>query len=246
MAYRSRSRLGVFYAPGFPPAVKWLLISNSAIFILAYFSELVGAGGPWHYLALTPEEVLKHFYLWELGTYMFMHGGVWHLVWNMLALWMFGADLEQTWGTRRFLNFYLTCGIGAGVCVVLLNYILPWGSPFIPTVGSSGAIFGILMAYAVLFPNRTILFGFLIPIQVKWFVIIIGAVTFLMSFQPSQGVSTFAHLGGLLVGWLWLKTPRGFSFSVAGAVERTYKQYKVRRARKKFEVWMRRHGRDMQ
>ena len=245
MAYRTRSRLGVFYAPGFPPAVKWLLISNSAIFILAYFSELLGAGIPWHYLALTPVEVLRSFYIWELGTYMFMHGGIWHLVWNMLALWMFGADLEQTWGTRRFLNFYLTCGVGAGVCVVVLNYLLPWGTPGIHTVGSSGAIFGILMAYAVLFPNRTILFGFLIPIQVKWFVLIIGAVTFMMSFQPSQGVSTFAHLGGLLVGWLWLKTPRGFSFSIVGPVQKTYTQWKLRRARRKFEVWMRRHGRDM-
>ena len=138
----------------------------------------------------------------------------------MLALWMFGADLERTWGTRRFLNFYFFCGIGAGICVVLANYLVPWGDPSIPTIGSSGAIFGILLAYAMLFPNRTILWGFLIPIQVKWFVLIIGVITFMSSFQVNTGVSEFAHLGGLLCGYIWMKKPRR-GFDLVGPIRQS-------------------------
>jgi membrane associated rhomboid family serine protease len=255
MAYRSRSRMGVFYTPGFPPVVKWLLISNSAVFILAFFSKLLGIGRAFDYLALTPSAVVRDFYVWQVATYMFLHAGIWHLVWNMLALWMFGAELEQLWGARRFLNFYMVCGIGAGVCVVLVNYaLLPLGHGDIidPTVGASGAIFGLLMAYAVLFPNRTILFWMIIPMQVKWFVLIIGVVTFMMSFQGGSGISTIAHLGGLLVGWLWLKTPRRTargaapSFNPLGSVQRGYRDWRRRRAKKKFEVWMRKHGGDLQ
>ena len=129
--------------------------------------------------------VVKDFFVWQLATYLFLHGGFGHIIWNMLALWMFGADLEQIWGTRRFLQFYFFCGIGAGICVVLVNYVLPWGNPAIPTIGSSGAIFGILLAYAMLFPDRDILFGFLFPIKVKYFVMIIGAIAFL-SFLRGQ------------------------------------------------------------
>src|SRR5271170_552918 len=139
MSFRSRTRAtGVFYVPGFPKGVKWLLISNVAVF---------------------PVSVVKDFYVWQLASYMFLHAGFGHIIWNMLALWMFGADLEKIWGTRRFLQFYFFCGIGAGICVVALNYLLPWGNPIIPTIGSSGAIFGILMACAMLFPDRPILFG---------------------------------------------------------------------------------------
>lgn len=249
MAYRSRSRMGVFYTPGFPPAVKWLIISNSVIFILSYFTQLLGIGKAWEYLELMPAAVVKLLFVWQLVTYMFLHGGFMHIIWNMLALWMFGAELEQSWGTRRFLNFYLTCGVGAGICVVLLNYVLPapWGNPYVPTIGASGAIFGILMAYAMLFPNRTILWGFLIPIQVKWFVLIMGVVTLMMSFQPGSGVSNFAHLGGLLVGWLWLKKPRGKSTgNLLAPVMDGYRQFRRRRARRKFEVWMRKHGGGLQ
>src|SRR5579884_2622356 len=245
MAYRTRSRMGVFYTPGFPPVVKWLLISNSAIFILSYFTQLMGVGRAWDYLELMPAAVVKFFFVWQLATYMFLHGGFMHIIWNMLALWMFGAELEQTWGTRRFVNFYMTCGIGAGLCVVLLNYILPWGNPWSSTIGASGAIFGILMAYAILFPNRTILWGFLIPIKVKWFVLIMGVVTFMMSFQTGSGVSSFAHLGGLLVGWLWLKSPRAGSLNLLAPVQGGYRQWRRRRAKKKFEVWMRKHGGDL-
>jgi len=244
MSYRSRTRFpGVFYTPGFPPGVKWLLISNVAIFVLGYFAQLAQLDRPLSLLALVPVAVLKYFFVWQLVTYLFLHGGFGHIIWNMLALWMFGADLERTWGTRRFLQFYFFCGIGAGICVVLANYLLPWGNPAVPTIGSSGAIFGILMAYAILYPDRTIMWGFLIPIQVKYFVLIIGAIAFLSSFQVNTGVSEFAHLGGLLFGYLFLRTPN-LQFDLAGPVRRRYQDWKIQRAKRKFQVYLRKQGSD--
>ncbi len=242
MSFRSRTRAtGIFYFPGFPKGVKWLLISNVAIFILGFFAQLARADRPLAYLALVPAEVVRDFRVWQLATYMFLHGGFGHIIWNMLALWMFGADLEQVWRTRRFLQFYFFCGIGAGICVVLANYLLPWGNPYAPTIGSSGAIFGILLAYAMLFPDRNILWAFLIPIKVKYFVAIIGAIAFMMSFQANTGVSEFAHLGGLLFGYLWVKSPR-FQFDPAGGVRRQYQEWKLRRAKKKFQVYLRKQS----
>lgn len=243
MRFRSGTRSpGIFYVPGFPAGVKWLLISNVAIFLLDFFAKFADLHGPIVILfGLTPAAVIKQLAVWQLFTYMFLHGGIGHILWNMLALWMFGADLENVWGMRRFLQFYFFCGVGAGICVVLFNYLLPWGNPALPTIGSSGAIFGILMAYAMLYPTRTILFGFLIPIQVKYFVMIIGAIAFLSSFGVNNGVSEFAHLGGLLFGYIFLKTPN-FRFDLAGPVRRQYTEWKLRRAKRKFQVYLRKQG----
>lgn len=238
MSYRSRSIARTFYVPGFPKGVKWLLISNAAIFLITFFA---GLNGPVLFLELIPIAVVKDLFLWQLATYMFIHANAWHILLNMLALWMFGADLEQTWGTRRFMQFYFFCGIGAGICVVLLNYLLPWGDPASRTLGSSGAIFGILMACAILYPDRTILFSFLFPVQMKWFVLIIGAIAFLECFKANSGVSAFAHLGGMLFGYIFLKMPN-LQFDLAGPIRRSYRDYKLRRAKKKFQVYLRKQG----
>jgi len=244
MSFRSRGRAaGVFYVPGFPKGVKWLLIGNVAVFIIGYFTGLIQIDGPLSYLMLFPDQVVKKFAFWQLATYLFLHGGFGHIIWNMLALWMFGADLESVWGTRKFLRFYFYCGIGAGICVVLANYILPWGKPQVPTIGSSGAIFGILLAYAMYYPTRTILWAFLIPIQVKYFVMIIGAIAFMMSFQVNTGVSEFAHLGGMLFGYIFLKTPKmSLNLDVIGPVRNGYRNWKLQRAKKKFQVYLRKQG----
>jgi membrane associated rhomboid family serine protease len=242
MSFRSRTRsIGAFYIPGFPKGVKWLLISNVAIFIIGYFAQLLRLDRPLAYLALVPADVVKYFSVWQLVTYAFLHGGFGHIIWNMLALWMFGAELERIWGTRRFLRFYFFCAVGAGICVVIANYVLPWGNPGIRTIGSSGAIFGILMVYAVMFPDREILWGFLIPIKVKYFVMIVGAMAFLSSFQVNTGVSNFAHLGGLLFGYLFLKTPN-LQFDPVAPVRRQYGEWKLQRAKKKFQVYLRKQG----
>jgi membrane associated rhomboid family serine protease len=240
MSFRSRTS-GAFYVPGFPEGVKWLLISNAAVFIIGFFAQLAELDGPLRFLALTPTDVVRSLYVWQLATYLFLHGGFGHIIWNMLWLWMFGADLEGVWGTRRFIRFYFFCGIGAGVCVVLLNYLLPWGNPASHTIGSSGAIFGILLAYGMLFPDRVILLAFLIPIQVKYFVMIVGVIAFMMSFQASGTVSNFAHLGGLLFGYIFLKMPN-LSFDVVGPVRGQYRDWKLRRAKKKFQVYLRKQG----
>jgi rhomboid family protein len=242
MSFRSRTReIGAFYIPGFPTGVKWLLISNVAIFILNFFGDRVGLSGPVIFLKLIPVAVVKDFFVWQLVTYAFLHQGFGHIIWNMLALWMFGADIERVWGTRRFVQFYFFCAIGAGICVVIANYVLPWGNPNIPTIGSSGAIFGILLVYAMLFPDRDILFGLLIPIKVKYFVMIVGAVAFLSSFGVNTGVSNFAHLGGLLFGYLFYKTPH-MQFDPVAPIRRQYREWKLQRAKKKFQVYLRKQG----
>ena len=244
MAYGSRSRTaGIFYVPGFPSGVKWLLISNVAIFIIGFFAASTPLAGLFAWMALTPRAVVEVLAVWQLVTYMFLHGGFGHIIWNMLALWMFGADLERDWGTTRFLRFYFFCGVGAGICVVVANYL--FGDPSSHTIGASGAIFGILLAYAMMYPNRTILWGFLIPIQVKWFVLIIGVVSFMMAFGVNSGVSEFAHLGGLLFAFIWMKSPRGsIRFDPVGPVRQRYHQWKVQRAKKKFQVYLRKQRSD--
>ncbi len=242
MSFRSRTRVtGAFYIPGFPKGVKWLLISNVAIFILTFFAERIGASGPLIFLKLIPVAVVKDFFVWQLATYAFLHQGFGHIIWNMLALWMFGADIERIWGTRRFVQFYFFCAVGAGICVVILNYILPWGTPNVPTVGSSGAIFGILLVYAMMFPDREILFGFVFPIKVKWFVLIVGSVAFLSSFGVNTAVSNFAHLGGLLFGYMFMKTPN-MQFDPVAPIRRQYRDWKLQRAKKKFQVYLRKQG----
>lgn len=232
MGYRGRARAIQFFSPEyFPPGTKWLLIANVAVFIVTFFI------GPPRILALTPRAVVELFMVWQLATYMFLHGGFGHIIWNMLALWMFGVEIEQEWGTRRFLKFYLLCGIGAGITVVVANYA--FGNPNIPTIGSSGAIFGVLLAYALLFPRRTILWGFLIPIQARWFVLIIGVISFMMSMGGGNtGVSEFAHLGGLLTGYLYLRGGR-MRLTPLKAIRENYASWRRQRMKKKFEVYMR-------
>src|SRR6185437_4949094 len=176
------------YVPSnrFPTGVKWLLISTIGISV---FEFILRASKPeaslLQYFSLIPGQFVKAFAFWQVVTYLFIHAGIGHVLWNMLALWMFGADLERAWGTRRFVGFYLMCGIAAGLAAVIAAYL--FGGTNVPIVGSSGAIYGILVAYAVLFPNQTILFGFLIPMKTKYFVMIIGAVVFLESYLALAG-----------------------------------------------------------
>lgn len=242
MAISTRSYArGFLSSGGLPPGIRGLLISNVAIFLVTYFagrglSELIGLA------VLRPSDVVTHFYVWQLVTYMFLHQGIAHILFNMLALWMFGVEFERLWGTRQFLKFYFFCGVGAGLCVIAGNYL--FGSPNVATIGSSGAIYGILLASAVLWPERQILFYFLIPIKMKYFVAIIGAIAFLNSFNPSNPVSEIAHLGGMLFGYVYLKMPKMRGIDPLGAIGDAYQQWKLARAKKKFQVYMRKQGRD--
>ncbi len=237
---RSYTR-GYLSSSGLPPGIRALLISNIAVFVITFFAGRRLAG-TLDLLMLRPSDVMAHGYIWQLATYMFLHQGIGHILFNMLALWMFGTEFERLWGTRRFLNFYFFCGVGAGLCVILGNYL--FGSPEIGTVGSSGAIYGILLASAVMWPDRQMLFYFLIPIKMKYFVAIIGAIAFLNSFNPASPVSDVAHLGGMLFGYVFLKLPRMRGVDPVGAMRESYRAWKLERAKKKFQVYMRKKGSD--
>ena len=238
MRYDYRFRAGG-YSSFFPRGVKWLLISNIAIFVVYFLAGHTELGQIFNLLALSPELVLRHFAIWQLFTYMFLHGSIGHILFNMLTLWMFGMDLERDWGTKRFLKYYFICGIGAGLCDVLVNAAL--GHLNTRTIGSSGAIYGLLLAFGVLYPDRVVLMSFLFPIKAKYFVMIIGAIAFISSLGSSSGVGNVAHLGGMLFGYLYLRMR--FPQFNTGDLIRRYQDWKLQRAKKKFQVYMRKHGR---
>jgi membrane associated rhomboid family serine protease len=222
-----------------PQGVKWLLISNTAIFLIQ-FLLYQAAGVQLNFLKLIPSQFVSG-YIWQPFTYMFLHDvhSTMHILWNMISLFFTGPMLEMHWGTTRFLKYYFLCGIGAGLCVVVAGFLA--GTPTVATLGCSGALFGVLVAYGVLFPD-VLFFG---VIKAKWFVMIIGAVNLLDGIASrNAGVSHVAHLGGMAIGYLLIR----FGFQARGTktsvdpiawAQAQYKNYKLARARKKFEVYMR-------
>ena len=209
-------------------AVKTIIIANVAVFVLQIFSGLIVPGALEYYFGLKPALITQGFMIWQFATYMFLHGGIFHILFNMLMLYMFGSDLERYWGTRRFVLYYFITGVGAGIC----SWIVGINSPF-TTIGASGAIYGLLLAYGLTYPNRTVLFFFLFPIKMKWMVLIMGAIAFLSSVGGSgDGVAHIAHLGGMLVGYAYL---RGRNW------QSVFSDFEARRQREKlkrqFEVY---------
>ena len=226
------------YSPFYTPlGVKWLVMVNSAIFVLSFFCRQFDvAQGFFQLLPLQPIYVVQTLFLWQPVTYLFLHADFGHIIFNMLSLWFFGKDLEITWGLKRFLQFYFLCGVGAAICVILASYLI--GDKRSSTVGASGAIYGLLLAFGILFPDRTVYY-FFFPIKAKYLVLISGAIAFMMSFAgSSSGVSHIAHLGGMLFGYAYLKTKYRNSIDLWGTVQQAYKDWKLKRARRKFQVYM--------
>ena len=243
MRYNVRYRTtGISYSGMFPPGVKWLLIVNAIAFVIYFLAFDTWLGAPLNYLKLYPRMVIGYLAVWQLATYMFLHAGLGHIFFNMIGLWMFGVELERTWGTRRFLQYYFLCGVGAGVCVVLGDLVV--GAPNTPTIGASGAIFGILLAYGLLFPDNLIWVWFLFPFKAKWFVLGLGVINFLYLVKsPGSGVSHVAHLGGMLIGFVYLRS--GFTRKdLLGELRHQYREWKLKRARRRFEVYMRKRDRN--
>ena len=217
------------------PVVKWLIIANVAMFVLTILT-----GRLLEPLSLVPHDVVERGWIWQLATYMFLHGGTFHILFNMLSLWMFGTDLELSWGSRFFARYYAVTGIGAGIITVLVS-LLPFGFStamyYGSVVGASGAIFGLLLAYGLHFPDRPIYLYFLFQIPAKYFVMIVGAVSLFASLESSgTNVAHFTHLGGLAVGFLYLKSNRLARFSPIAEIKYRYLKWKIGRMRRKFDV----------
>ncbi|OGR83223.1 MAG: hypothetical protein A2901_04185 [Elusimicrobia bacterium RIFCSPLOWO2_01_FULL_54_10] len=180
-----------------PPGVKWLLIINTVFFVLQSFL------GGWleSALGLVPAKVLS-LEIWRLFTYQFLHGSFIHILFNMLSLWMFGKEIEWSWGAKEFLKFYFTCVLGAG----MLNCAV---QPFstVTAIGASGGLYGILVAFAMMFPDTQIYLYAIFPMKAKYFVILIGALEFFASSHGTPSlIARYAHLGGMLTGYLYLKS----------------------------------------
>jgi len=227
----------------FPRGVKWLLILNSGIFVFFFFLGLVDFALARLFLdvfGLRASSFLRGM-LWQPFTYLFLHDptGFGHILINMLTLWMFGADLERDWGLQRFLKYYFVCGVGAGLCDVTAHLLLR--GPNVPTIGASGAIYGVLLAFGLLYPTRTVYFSFLFPIQAKYFVLIMGVIAFLSSFNRQSSVSNVAHLGGMLFGYIYLRSRR---HQVGESLLSIYQQWRRRRTQQKFKIYMRKHQDD--
>lgn len=192
-----------------PPVIKSLIIINIIVFVAehllfgVYHIDGVSLRAYFfRFFALWPIE--NGFYPWQVVSYQFMHGGLAHIFLNLFALWMFGMELETRWGSKRFLTFYLVCGVGAAITQL---FIAPMFSQAAPTIGASGSVYGVLLAFGLTFPNRPIMmFPFFIPIPAKFFVIIFAGIALISGFSSAgDGVAHFAHLGGALTGFIFLK-----------------------------------------
>ena len=184
----------------FTDAIKFIISINFLIFILQYLSgmedELFTIFG------IVPSKTFGELMLWQPFTYLFFHGGIWHVLINMFVLWMFGSELEKYWGKKEFLRFFFITGIGSGLITILFSL-----SSTNPVVGASGAIYGVLLAYGFMFPNRLVYLYFLIPIKVKYLVILIGAIAFFSSLNPgNSNISHLTHLSGMVIGFIYLRS----------------------------------------
>ena len=181
----------------FTDAIKILIIINVGMYLLQIIT--VSQLNMIRIFGLSAETIWP--LIWQPITYMFMHGGVWHVAINMFVLWMFGTELETIWGKNEFLKYYFVTGIGSGIIWLLFNI----GGFNAILIGASGAIYGILMAYGLMFPNRIVYVYFLFPVKVKWFVIFIGAIAFFSSMGTGSNISHLTHLSGMLIGYLYLR-----------------------------------------
>ncbi len=234
--YPARYPATVSFGPGpLSQALKALIIANVVVFLAQNVVT-----GLTRTFGLEPAAVVGGLQIWQVGTYMFLHGGLFHLLLNMLVLWMFGTELERLWGTRYFLKYYFVTGIGAGILTVLFS-LLPFDFSRqlydSLVVGASGAIYGLLLAYGLYFPDRPILMMLLFPIPAKYFVMIIGAISLYSSLGMSGGVAHATHLGGLVVGYFYLRGPRRVRFDPLGELRYRYLKWKFNRARRRFDVY---------
>ncbi len=220
MRYGSQVAIG----PSLTPTVKIIILANCAIFVLQQIFGPVVI----RLFGLTPALVLFGLYIWQPFTYLFLHAGLGHILFNMLGLWMFGSDLERHWGSSRFLRFFFFTGAGAGVLSVLVH---PYST--VPTIGASGAVYGILMAFALLFPDRIIFLAFLPPIRVKYLVMIMGFIAFVLAIgQSGTPIDNIAHLGGMAFAFLYVK-----GWVSPASIRESIFRWRMKRLQRRFKVY---------
>lgn len=199
MQYYEQPRYRFGFGGGYiTEAVKYLIIVNTAIFIIQqlFHTQIIS------WFGLIPREIYTRLYLWELVTYMFLHGDFLHILLNMFILWMIGCEVERYWGFNNFMKYFFICGVGGGLFHVILYY-----ESSTPVIGASGAVYGVLAAFAILFPNRPImLFPFPIILKAKhWVLIFVGISVLFGILGGHNGIAHFVHLGGAIVGFIYLK-----------------------------------------
>lgn len=212
-------RMGFSMGGPVTPQVKTLLIIMGSIFILQFFIGFISEElleGFNAVFGLSHAGLAGKLFIWQIFSYMFLHGDILHILFNGFLLWMFGCELERLWGSKSFIRYFILSGIGSGLCIALLNYMIyvKYGDPFVPTIGASGAIYALLLAYGMTWPERQILIWGIIPMKMKYFVLIFGTIGFFGTLNSINGqmgrISHVAHFGGLLSGFILLKT--GMSF----------------------------------
>ena len=202
MKYQFQSEQGnlSFRPQYFTEAIRVLISINVLLFLFRYIS--IETFDIAQIFGLSSNDVWPM--IWQPLTYMFIHGDFFHLFMNMFVLWMFGSEMESIWGSRGFLKYYFITGVGSGIIWLLLNI----SNPFSVLIGASGAIYGVLLAYGLMFPNRKVLIYFLFPIKVKYFVLLLGVIAFISSIgDTGSNISHLTHLSGMLIGFIYLKSP---------------------------------------
>jgi membrane associated rhomboid family serine protease len=228
-----RNSFGSIGPGGISPTVKTLIIICCIIFVVQLIDGISGSPTFTSKFGLVPYQVTHKFYLWQPVTYIFLHGGFLHIIFNMLGLWMFGTEMERLWGKKTFTKFFFICGVGGALFKTLLNP-MSMGN----TIGASGAILGILVAYAFIFPERVIIL-YIFPIKVKWFVIGTAIITVFSSLQDGGSTDYRVHLGGMLCAVFYM---RGGGFLTG--FRSHYDRWQRNRLRRKFEVYYNERHRD--
>lgn len=227
--YRPRGFGGFF---SFPPVIKNLLIINCIVFFVQLIMDNISFNGVpgWYvinrWFALNPISGYDaadnpfNFQVWQLITYQFMHGGFWHIFFNMFVLWMFGASIEDIFGSKKFLTFYLLAGVSAGLFQLFVTPLL--GGQGAVTIGASGAIYGVMIAFALFFPDTLIFLYFLIPVKAKYFIGFMIVIEFLSVDSASSGVAHLAHLGGAIFAFLYIMFDRNSHVSIKDMFRKSY------------------------
>ena len=210
-----------------PPVIKQIMIANAVVFLVQQVAPETTAYG-----SIVPMAFWQFGYLWQPFSYMWLHASFGHIAMNMFMLWMFGSQLALAWGPKRFLRFYLICGVGAGLIIATYPYLMMQLHPhglIAYTLGASGAVYGVLLGYSLTWPDRTIMLIFP-PVAFRAIWLIPGLFLMSMMFQSGQNISHIGHLGGVIVGWIYLRrTGHANAIFTLGHLKSRWKRHQMRK-----------------